>query len=253
MERQIFGEVEISTYESPHIDKVNLNDVRDVVTSLSVVAKTAFDYRYGIAEKYFDIGCLVGKSDTGISYREYGRMLGMPYRSVLGYKQVAEALGYDKKRFFEAMDGLEEKTWTTLYRKYCPAKRVDHRRTVTKLKAIVGQLLRSEENDETTHRQKLEIISIRNMITRYCPADSTLKDKNYLPYSPCCCCGEKVIPPGGFHLREYGKGYIKYPICPECENEGRAAEPDRILKLYATYALNMENLVFRITNDGNKS
>jgi hypothetical protein len=79
------------------------------------------------------------------------------------------------------------------------------------------------------------------------PLAEAIYDTAYLKYSECCCCGEYPPPENGFMLKQYKNDtYIQYPICDRCEEDGKEPDTERIMRMYAGYAINLEQMIDRI-------
>jgi len=244
------GEVEINTYEGPQSEsEIDYENARDVVSHVSDRSSEVIELRIKNAINFFRLGCDLAKDKSGMSLREWSAMTGIPYRTLGGYRQVAEKLEYNETKMLEELDKIPTHSWYGLENKLLSRKVKNPRKAVQQLLQQTGSLLRDwkeGKGDDEMDKIAAELCKIRNVITRYIPWDQTIRSVKYLNFSECCCCGDMSIPVGGYELQEWSARHIKVPVCKACQEEGREVNPVKVAHLYAGYAINMENFLYRL-------
>lgn len=88
------------------------------------------------------------------------------------------------------------------------------------------------------------VATLRKMLMHGTAFRKEIADRDYLSFSPCCCCGEyEDIPIGGFRLTEVKteEGVaIKYPKCDSCLDKKASVNWELIAGMYFNYARNIE-------------
>ena len=97
------------------------------------------------------------------------------------------------------------------------------------------------------------VATLRKVLMHGTAFRKEIADKDYLSYSPCCCCGEyDDIPIGGFRLSEVRteeKTIIKYPKCDKCFEGQKRVDWQLIAEMYFNYARNIEYVFDQIVED----
>ncbi len=80
-----------------------------------------------------------------------------------------------------------------------------------------------------------------------------LSDKDYLAFSPCCCCGDlNELPPEGWKLLKRvakNKVEVKYPVCHKCLANSSQVDWELVSVMYVNYAKNLEYVFDAITEN----
>jgi len=79
------------------------------------------------------------------------------------------------------------------------------------------------------------------------PDKPRLDDKYYLKYSECAFCNSPAPPEGNELINHPQFPFIKIPLCNDCAEKG-LYDPESLVKIYAYYAMNLENAINKIHN-----
>ena len=95
------------------------------------------------------------------------------------------------------------------------------------------------------HRSKIQnsLEAVRTNINKIIPMGKfSARDKVFLRYSPCVVCGAPPTTEEGNALYRYPNG-AQYPVCPTCEENQRAHQPDseRLIHLLYIWARSLEH------------
>jgi len=104
------------------------------------------------------------------------------------------------------------------------------------------QLLHRANNGD--HGAVTAVGVARKLLLQAVSLRKELSDKDYLAFSPCCCCGDlNELPPEGWKLiKRIGKNKIevKYPVCPKCLANNSPVNWELVSVMYVNYAKNLE-------------
>jgi len=232
----------LHTQESPRIDNIDSSDIGNVISGVNALVENARDYKYLEAERLFEVGCLLNETNAAISQREYADILGVGQHQISDAKRVAGTLMNDKERFVKEMERLDNMSWYSLKKRLLPPVKVS---VTNALKALSKRVSRAFNDIGGMERADYNgFRRIKNMLRRYIPDDENISDLNYLEYSPCCCCGSGDIPPDGNNIQSYkGLPHISYPVCDDCLEKQKKPDPERVMAIYAAYAINLERSI----------
>lgn len=214
------------------------------------------DYRFALKlQEYTNAGTLKKlRKKTGIGDSKY-RML----------RKLWHLFGDDKKRFEETVrQWMEtEPPYVSLRYfvifvqgndvgvKYKPKHRNKNVAAAVTDPTTLATLIQKANNGDPSARSV--VATMRKILMHGTAFRKEIADKDYLAYSPCCCCYEyEDIPIGGFRLSEVrteDKTVIKYPKCDKCREEGKQISWEALAIMYFNYARNIEYVFDQIVEN----
>jgi len=224
---------------------VDLDDSAEVLGGLQSLAAYAKRMPAEYAMKLFKIGILMNAGACGLSAKQLSAYMGLP-RQQLGYaKHLAEKYGNDYEKMVEAYYKSGAVAFNTFACQSLTKRKRDSDPTA-ELRAKVSGYLQRLKHDGGDPGAYAALNSLRTAISRHVPLGRELSDPNYLKYCDCCCCGE-TPPQNGHSLAHYKDiPFVKYPVCDVCDEKGAEPDKDAIIKMYAAYAINIEQMIDRI-------
>jgi len=95
--------------------------------------------------------------------------------------------------------------------------------------------------------EQKRIYALYQEMKKIFPDKPNLDDRFYLKYSICAFCGEEPGPDGNELINHPELPFVKIPLCKHCYEKG-LFDRDLLVKIYAHYALNLENAINKINN-----
>lgn len=220
-------------------DPENAQHILGRFSALAAAVRTHKDKE---VKRMWDIGVLLAKNKTNLTVTDLARAFGVERSIASRAKSIAKKMDCNEEAFIKKWDELGNPTWSTLMIYFYPSMRKKEKserakRLIEQVKDMTFKIDTPEQKEKVYK----DLLEVQRIIIRLLPLKLRLTDVNYLPYSPCACCGEYSPPPEtGYELRKYKSTPFKYPICQTCAEMDAEPDPDRVIELYANYALNIE-------------
>lgn len=224
------------------VDDVKDGDIRDIIGNMTLMQGRNKQLPREIALNMFRMGVLANKAQGQMTIREIADIVGIHFKGVSYAKTAAKRLDFSEEKFLEYYDEKKCVSWNSFLNKFMPRKKVDHKmpdKVKKRLSAYMRQM--KEDGWDSDARKALE--EMRDILVMHLPLRESIADWRYIKYYECCCCGAYPPPQDGWDLRVYKDfHHVKYPICQECMAENRPPVKDKLIAMYAGYAINMDVL-----------
>jgi hypothetical protein len=235
-------------------EKIDFNKPHEVLGAMTVIMNGNNEYKEQSALNTFRFGKLINEGNHELNIDIISDIFRTEKSELESICKVVKDLKNDEDNFKRRYKSYGEfLTWNGFVSKLYATEKVSQPLdTVKKLGDLVKIILdHVKRGSEYLGHDLLELYTslfyIRNIITRYLPPDDTIGDINYLKYYDCCCCGDPDVPEDGYNLAIYkGIKYIKYPICNDCLSKGKGPDPERLVQLYSSYSLILEEYLDRL-------
>ena len=230
------------TKDEIDIDKgIDYQDSRQVISAVMQMSSKKDKIPLQFAKQMFDIAATLNQGKTELTIREIAELIGI-FPAHLSYaKTVAKRHNNNWDSFLREYEDLKCTSWKDYIKKKNPPVNRDWYKLIHEMVKKINEMIekiRKEPQDANTYKG---LEHIRNNIIKYVPLDYSLLDENYIKYYECCCCGSYPPPEEGHIVRQYkGSFYIKYPLCNACAEINRSPNLEKMMVMYAAYAVNLE-------------
>ncbi len=224
---------------TPNIEKYNdRTHPQEIVSSLNELVSAAKEYPRQEAERYFDIGCVMAKSSSGLTIREMAQLLKTKTYILSRAKTVAERLDCDKEKFLKILD--EVGRWSAVELRVLPPTKKNYKNLLANAFKNVRTITNELKKNPSDTNASASLLAMRDMMNRILPPAADIFDKNYLLYYPCVSCGVEAIEDGHTIKIHHTYDYLRYPYCEVCNKENRPPDMTRVAAMYASYAINTD-------------
>jgi hypothetical protein len=202
------------------------------------------------AEEMFRIGTKLLSEDSTLSKNGVVALTGLNRGDIDKAKIIAKFYDCDMEKFKEAFVTSKKITWQEFCRVHIKRQRLQHREIkdedmihlASEVKRALGRFVTEKAEGMTKYFNE-----IRKMITRVIPPAESIADKNYLRYYQCCCCGAEPDSPDGHHIGTLkSERFVHFPVCDTCKELHIRPDWERIARMYANYAINLEHYLDKL-------
>lgn len=232
---------------TPNVD--NFSDKshpQEVISSLNELVSAVKEYPRQEAERYFEIGCVLVKSSSELTFREMSKILNIHTFTLSTAKTIATKLECNKEKFIEILDRMG--TWEKVSKEIMPRPKKNYKdileESFKKTRAVAYKL----KEDPSDMDALSSLIAMRDMLNRIIPPVDEIFDKNYLLYYPCVCCGVEAVNDGHTIKVHKKYDYLRYPFCNVCNDENNEPDMTLVAIMYANYAIITERAYNKIMN-----
>ena len=241
----------LKSYEVPVVSKENkINDVSEFIGTLKGFKQLVDEHDRDQLAAMFDVGVLIFVSkNKEVTFRELGNIGGIPYPHLSIAQTIARLWKCDKVKFMEHCANENINSWRQALKEFGPMRKRRKNRLGKKIHEVYLTMIALHDNAKNFDANKEEydaMVEILQKCAKYVPAKKKLTSPHYLKYQDCVCCG--MEPPRKGHLEKHHPAFdwLKYPVCEKCSEEKKQPDWERVAKIYACYAIDLENALDKL-------
>lgn len=204
---------------------------------------------------YFEMGKQLCLMQTHLTIRQIGLITGLNYVDLSLAKTLAKKFNHDVIEFVNYCENdLKSYKWTKIKNSIKKAT-VKSSTILSEQENLYVQVVRLlNKIAKLSNKEQLEmheeLNKIKSLINKTIPNTASISDLNYIKYSDCCCCGEYNPPIDGYNLQYFSEPElmrVAFPVCDKCLASKSTPNVSSVMKLYAAYALELEDAFTGLT------
>ena len=211
------------------------------VTLLRNEKKTSREKCYKSARRLFVAGCTINKSTTTLFDTDIAILANVHPTRIKSAKLVAKFLDNDINKFDALFKSGEVKSWNGLVELATGKKEIVTDYTLQHWELTLLKIIRRFSANPAKTLYYNVLSRAQNKISKIVPPKPMISNHNFLKYFDCCCCGQEAPSAGHNVVRYKIIPYVWFPRCEDCDLFKKDPDLMRLLKMYVTYTIDLDN------------